>query len=636
MKKGNYIILQTRNGKRTAAAAVKAAVDMVQEKLIDKKTALLRIEPNILDQLLHPMFDPTEISRKTPVAKGLPASPGAAVGQVVFTAEEAEKAVANKEYINVILARIETSPEDIGGMNVAKGILTARGGMTSHAAVVARGMGKCCVAGCSDVKIDYATKQMNINGQIVKQGEWISLDGSTGKVYIGKINTVDPKLSGPFGELMKWADEYRKLGIRTNADTPIDTRVAVQFGAEGIGLCRTEHMFFDHPGEAPGTRIRPFRQMIMVAEKVKQLKEALTAAKIADDIKLMGQINNELEKPLKQYNEALAELLPLQRKDFEDIYIALEGKPCTIRTLDPPLHEFLPQDEKGQLEMANLMNISIDDVKRTVDSLHEFNPMLGHRGCRLGLTYPEITEMQVTAIIEAAINVKRNNKINVHPEIMVPLVGNVKELEIVKKQAETIIASIFKKNNVVNGEIPYLIGTMIEVPRAAVTADEIGKVAQFFSFGTNDLTQMGCGFSRDDAGKFLGDYVKMGIFENDPFQVLDQGGVGKLLEMGVKLGRSSNKNLKIGICGEHGGEPKSVKFCHKVGLNYVSCSPYRLPIARLAAAQAAIESVSTPSVKLKKAPVKKIKVSKPKKAVKKVVKKAPKKSVKKVKKSKKK
>ncbi|MBU1077059.1 MAG: pyruvate, phosphate dikinase [Spirochaetes bacterium] len=582
-------MLQTRTGKRTAAAAVQIAVDMMKEKLIDQDTAIMRIEPQMLDQLLHPTFETKALAKSKPIASGLPASPGAAVGQVVFSADEAEKFYESNQYKNIILVRIETSPEDIGGMNVSKGILTARGGMTSHAAVVARGMGKCCVAGSSSLKIDYKTKSMNVKGKTIKQGDWISLDGSAGNIYSGKLPTMEAKLTGPFGQIMKMADSVRKLGVRTNADTPADTKVAVEYGAEGIGLCRTEHMFFDHPGEKPGTRIKPFRQLIMVAEKVKLLRESLESAKIAEEKTEIAQIEKELAKPLKQYKEALAALLPLQRKDFEGIFKALQSRPCTVRLLDPPLHEFLPHDEKGQAEMATLMNLKVSDIKRTVESLHEFNPMLGHRGCRLGLTYPEITQMQVQAIIEAAINVKRNFKIKVHPEIMVPLIGTVKELSIVKEQIQDAIAEVFKAKKSSKQEIPYLIGTMIEIPRAAITSDEVAKVAEFFSFGTNDLTQMGCGFSRDDAGKFLVDYVKMGIYEYDPFQVLDQAGIGKLVEMSVKLGKSTNPNLKVGICGEHGGEPMSVKFCHRTGLNYVSCSPYRLPIARLSAAQAVIE-----------------------------------------------
>jgi pyruvate,orthophosphate dikinase len=545
IQEGKLYMLQTRNGKRTAAAAVKVAVDMVKEKLIDEKTALLRIDPQQLDQLLHPMFDPKAEKASNPIAKGLPASPGAACGQVVFTAEKAEKWAADKK--DVILCRIETSPEDIGGMDAAKGILTSRGGMTSHAAVVARGMGKCCVAGAGEVNIDYKTKKFKVGNVTIKEGDWISLNGSLGNVYKDKIKTVESTLSGDFATIMKWADKYRKLGVRTNADTPHDTEVAVKFGAEGIGLCRTEHMFFE------GNRIIAFRQMILADDKSGREK-------------------------------ALAKLLPIQRKDFEGIFKALKGRPCTVRLLDPPLHEFLPHDAAGQKEMSKVMKISVAKIKDKVESLKEFNPMLGHRGCRLGLIYPEISDMQVQAIIEAAMNVSAKG-IKVEPEIMIPLVGNYMELKIARERAEAVIANVFKQRK---KKIAYKIGTMIEVPRAAVTADEIADYADFFSFGTNDLTQMGCGFSRDDAGKFLPDYVSMGIYDYDPFQVLDTAGVGKLVEMAVSLGRKKNKQLKTGICGEHGGEPKSVNFCHKVGLTYVSCSPYRIPIAKLAAAQAAL------------------------------------------------
>jgi pyruvate,orthophosphate dikinase len=546
IQEGKLYMLQTRNGKRTAAAAVKIAVDMVGEKLIDKKTAVLRLDPQQLDQLLHPMFDPKAEKSGKAITKGLPASPGAACGQVVFTADNAEKWA--KDGKEVILCRIETSPEDIGGMDAANGILTSRGGMTSHAAVVARGMGKCCVAGAGDIQIDYKTKKFKVGKNTVKEGDWISLNGSTGNVYVGKIDTVEPKLSGDFATIMKWTDKYRKLGIRANADTPHDAQVAVKFGAEGIGLCRTEHMFFE------GDRIRAFRQMIL-----------------ADD-----------EEGRKK---ALAKLLPIQRKDFEGIFKALKGRPCTVRLLDPPLHEFLPHDTAGQKEMSKVMKISLPKIKEKVESLKELNPMLGHRGCRLGLVYPEISDMQVRAIIEAAINVSKK-RIKVKPEIMIPLVGNYKELKIARERAEAVIADVFKKKK---KKIAYQIGTMIEVPRAAVTADEIAEYADFFSFGTNDLTQMGCGFSRDDAGKFLPDYVSMGIYDYDPFQVLDADGVGKLLKTAVELGRKKNKKLKTGICGEHGGEPKSIEFCNKVGLTYVSCSPFRIPIARLAAAQASIK-----------------------------------------------
>ncbi|RMH54025.1 MAG: pyruvate, phosphate dikinase [Candidatus Hydrogenedentota bacterium] len=573
---GALYMLQTRTGKRTAAAAVKIAVDMVKERLIDRKTALLRINPNDLDQLLHPQFDPRALKAAKPITKGLPASPGAATGQLVFSAEAAEKAAAKGK--DVILCRIETSPEDIGGMDAARGILTARGGMTSHAAVVARGMGKCCVAGAGTLRIDYKARKMSVEGRAFREGDWISLDGSTGFVYAGKIDTVDPKLSGNFATIMKWADQYRKLGVRTNADTPHDTEVAVKFGAEGIGLCRTEHMFFE------GRRITSFRRLILVADTVKRLEAELAAE---EDPKRRKAIAAELRGPRKQYDRALRELLPLQRRDFEGIFAALKGRPCTIRLLDPPLHEFLPHDVAGQREMAKAMGVTPEEIRRRVEELAEFNPMLGHRGCRLGLTFPEVSEMQVRAIIEAAANCKKK-RIPVKPEIMIPLVGNVAELRLARERAEKVIARVLKERGLTKKQLPYLIGTMIEVPRAAVTADQIATEAEFFSFGTNDLTQMGCGFSRDDAGRFLGEYVKLGIYEYDPFQVLDTEGVGRLIETAVRLGRGVRKGLKLGICGEHGGEPRSIAFAHKVGLTYVSCSPFRVPIARLAAAHAAL------------------------------------------------
>jgi pyruvate,orthophosphate dikinase len=464
-------------------------------------------------------------------------------------------------------------------MNVARGILTQRGGMTSHAAVVARGMGKCCISGCGDIKIDYRAKRFTVGETVVKEGDWISLDGSAGNVYLGQIETQEPELAGDFGTLMGWADEFRKIRVRTNADTPHDAQVAVKFGAEGIGLTRTEHMFFE------GERIVSFRRLILVADTVRTLRNELakTAGAAA------AAVEAKLAAPLAQYNQALDELLPHQREDFEGIFRALDGRPCTIRLLDPPLHEFLPADEAGQKEMAETMGVSIEQIQRIVSDLHEFNPMLGLRGCRLGLLYPEVSDMQVRAIIEAAINVRRIAKIHVYPEIMIPLVGAANELKIARQRAEKVISDIFSAQNVNKAEIPYMIGTMIEVPRAAATADEIAEHAEFFSFGTNDLTQMGCGFSRDDAGRFLAEYVKLGIYEKDPFTVLDQAGVGRLLRMGVELGRRTRPDLKCGICGEHGGEPSSVKFCARSGLNYVSCSPFRVPIARLAAAQAAIE-----------------------------------------------
>lgn len=565
---GTLYMLQTRNGKRTAAAAVKIACDMVKEKLIDEKKAVLRVDPMMLDQLLHPVFVKSSEDKAKKLTVGLPASPGAATGQVVFSAEEAE--IWAMEGKHVILCRIETSPEDIGGMAVAKGILTARGGMTSHAAVVARGMGTCCVAGAGEVLMNYKNGSFTVAGTTLKKGDWISLNGSTGAVYKDKIDTVDPQLTGPFGEIMKLADKYRTLGIRTNADTPHDATVAVKFGAEGIGLCRTEHMFFE------GNRIVSFRRLILVAETVKTLRKKLAYA----EGKEKADLEKQLVAPLKQYNQALKELLPLQRKDFIGIFKALKGRPCTVRLLDPPLHEFLPHDVVGQAEMAKNMKVKPEAIRNLVEALHEFNPMLGHRGCRLGMTYPEVTEMQTRAICEAAVAVKGSK-----PEIMVPLVGNVKELEDQKAIIKSTIKAVEKERK---AKLEVKIGTMIEVPRAAVTADEIAKEAEFFSFGTNDLTQMGCGFSRDDAGRFLGDYVERGVYEYDPFQVLDRDGVGRLVEIAVKLGRKTNSKLKLGICGEHGGEPKSIAFCHKVGLNYVSCSPYRVPIARLAAAHAAL------------------------------------------------
>ena len=477
----------------------------------------------------------------------MPASPGAATGRVVFSAEDAEAWAKRGE--KVILTRIETSPEDIGGMNVAEGVLTARGGMTSHAAVVARGMGKCCVAGVGALSIDYREKKFTVGSAVIKEGDYISLNGSSGTVYAGKIKTVESELSGSFATLMKWADEIRTLGVRTNADIPRDAEMAVKFGAEGIGLCRTEHMFFE------GDRIISVRKMILADNKAG--REA-----------------------------ALKELLPIQRKDFEGLYRAMKGRPVTIRLIDPPLHEFLPADDESQMEMADVLNITLQRVKEKVSELHEFNPMLGHRGCRLGITYPEIIEMQTRAIMEAAINVKRQG-IKIHPEIMVPLVGETGEIKLCKQVIEETIAKVFKEQKI---KIPYMVGTMIEVPRAVLIADKIAEDAEFFSFGTNDLTQMTCGFSRDDAGRFLKEYIEKGIFEKDPFQVLDQEGVGELVIMGIKKGRSARKNLKVGICGEHGGEPRSIDFCHRVGMNYVSCSPYRVPIARLAAAQAVIRA----------------------------------------------
>ncbi|MDY6935502.1 MAG: pyruvate, phosphate dikinase [Spirochaetota bacterium] len=538
-------MLQTRNGKRTAAAAVRIAVEMVEEGLIDKKEALMRIDPDSLDQLLHPTFDPN--ATKKVIGKGLPASPGAATGKIVFHADDADELNSRGE--KVILVRIETSPEDLKGMNAAQGILTSRGGMTSHAAVVARGMGKCCVSGCGVLDIDYSKKELGVEDLIIKEGDYISLDGSTGEVMLGEVPTIKPELSGYFGTIMNWSDEVRRLGIRTNADTPQDAVTAKNFGAEGIGLCRTEHMFFEDD------RIKAMREMIL-AEDVEGRKRALD------------------------------KLLPIQRKDFYEILKAMEGFGVTIRLLDPPLHEFVPHEDENQREMAKEMGITIEAIKAKVDSLHEFNPMLGHRGCRLGITYPEITQMQARAIIEATCQLHKEGT-DVKPEIMVPLVGSVEEL---KMQKDIIVQTANMVMEEMGVTVEYLIGTMIEVPRAALTADDIAKEAQFFSFGTNDLTQMTFGYSRDDAGKFLPEYVDKQILPSDPFSILDRNGVGKLIKIGVESGKDSNPDLKIGICGEHGGEPSSVEFCHIVNMNYVSCSPYRVPIAKLAAAQASIKN----------------------------------------------
>lgn len=545
----NLYILQTRAGKRTAAAAVRMAVEMALDGTIDKQEALLRVTPKHIEQLLHPTFDPQEEQKATQLTTGLPASPGAATGAVVFSAEEAEKAVQEGE--KVILVRVETSPEDIGGMHVAEGVLTARGGMTSHAAVVARGMGKCCVAGAGEIAIDYNAATVSVGGHTINRGDPISLNGSTGAVYLGEIPTIAPELSGDVGTLLAWADEIRRLGVRANADTPQDAATAVKFGAEGIGLCRTEHMFFEEG------RIVAMREMILADDETGR-------------------------------REALNKLLPMQRSDFEGLFRVMEGRPVTIRFLDPPLHEFLPHNEEGQRKVAQVIGVSAEQVREKVDALHEFNPMLGHRGCRLGITYPEISEMQVRAIMEAACNVHTEG-IAVLPEIMVPLVGSVQELILQRELIEHIATDVLAERELSKQDIPYMIGTMIEVPRAAITADEIAQEAEFFSFGTNDLTQMGCGFSRDDAGNFLKDYVAKGIYAHDPFQVLDQNGVGKLVEMACKLGRKTRPDIELGICGEHGGEPSSIKFFHRIGLDYVSCSPYRVPIARLAAAHAVVE-----------------------------------------------
>ena len=545
---GKLFMLQTRNGKRTAQAALKIACDLVDEGMISDEEAVLMIDPRNLDTLLHPQFDAKALKAAAPVGKALPASPGAACGKIVFTAEDAKAWGARGE--KVVLVRLETSPEDIEGMKAAQGILTVRGGMTSHAAVVARGMGTCCVSGCTAINMDEENKQFTLSGKTYHEGDYLSLDGSTGNIYDGIIPTVDASIAGEFGRIMGWADKYRKLGVRTNADTPRDAKKAAELGAEGIGLCRTEHMFFE------GDRIDYFRQMIC-------------------------------SSTVEEREKALDKIIPFQQGDFEKLYEALEGKPVTIRFLDPPLHEFVPSEEADIKKLADAQGKSVEDIKAIIASLHEANPMMGHRGCRLAVTYPEIAKMQTTAVIRAAINVKKAHADwNIVPEIMIPLVGDVKELKYVKK---TVVETADAEIAAAGIDLKYEVGTMIEIPRAALTADEIAKEAEFFCFGTNDLTQMTYGFSRDDAGKFLDAYYDAKIFENDPFAKLDQVGVGKLMEMAVKLGKGVRKDLHCGICGEHGGDPSSVEFCHKIGLDYVSCSPFRVPIARLAAAQAAIK-----------------------------------------------
>jgi len=546
IEKGKLFMLQTRNGKRTAAAALKVASDMVDEGLITKEEAIMKVDPKQLDALLHPTFQPKALKAAKPIAKGLPASPGAATGQVYFTAEDAVEAA--KGGLKVILVRMETSPEDIEGMYAAQGILTARGGMTSHAAVVARGMGKCCVAGCGEIKIDEHGKVFIASGKSYKEGDFISLDGGTGAVYGESLPTQEAALTGDFGIIMGWADEFRTLKVRANADTPRDAAQAIEFGAEGIGLCRTEHMFFEED------RIPVVREMIVARTE-------------------------------GQRKVALSKLLPMQKSDFKGIYRAMGERPVTIRLLDPPLHEFLPHDDASIETLAKDMGMTFADLKAVVTSLHEFNPMLGHRGCRLAVTYPEIAEMQTRAIMEAAIEVVKEDGVKILPEIMIPLVGEVKELKYVKDIVVKTAEAVIKEYEI---KFDYLVGTMIEVPRAALTADEIAVEAEFFSFGTNDLTQMTFGFSRDDAGTFLEDYYSKKIFESDPFARIDQNGVGKLMKMSVELGRQARPNIKLGICGEHGGDPSSVEFCHNIGLDYVSCSPFRVPIARLAAAQARI------------------------------------------------
>ena len=543
---GKLFFLQTRSGKRTAGAAIQIACDLVDEGMITPKEAVCRIEAKSLDQLLHPNFDVDALKKGEVIGQALPASPGAAAGKVYFNAEDA--VLAHERDERVILVRLETSPEDIEGMHAAEGVLTVRGGMTSHAAVVARGMGTCCVSGCGDIVIDEEAKVFELGGYRFKEGDYISLDGSTGKIYKGDIKTVEAGITGNFKRIMAWADEFRTLKVRTNADTPADAANAVKLGAEGIGLCRTEHMFFEPE------RIPKIRKMI-------------------------------LSSTVEAREEALSELIPFQKGDFKELYEVMEGRPVTIRFLEPPLHEFVPTDEKDIEDLARDMNLTVEEVKSTCDSLHEFNPMMGHRGCRLSVTYPEIARMQTRAVMEAAIEVKEEKGYNIEPEIMIPLVGDKKELKYVKEVVVAVAEEVKKEKN---SDIVYHVGTMIEIPRAALLADEVAEEAEFFSFGTNDLTQMTFGFSRDDAGKFLASYYKSKIYESDPFAKLDQNGVGQLVKMAAEKGRATRPDLKLGICGEHGGDPSSVEFCHKVGLNYVSCSPFRVPIARLAAAQAAI------------------------------------------------
>ena len=546
---GKLYMLQCRNGKRTAPAALKIACDLVDEGMISEQQAVAMIDPRNLDTLLHPQFDPKALKATEPVGKALPASPGAACGKIVFNAEDAKEWAARGE--KVVLVRLETSPEDIEGMKAAQGILTVRGGMTSHAAVVARGMGKCCVSGCGEINMDEANKQFTLAGKTYHEGDWLSLDGSTGSIYDGAMPTVDASVGGDFGRIMAWADKFRRLQVRTNADTPHDAAKARELGAQGIGLCRTEHMFFE------GDRIAAIREMIC-------------------------------SDTVEQREKALAKLLPMQQGDFEGIYEAMEGCPVTIRFLDPPLHEFVPTEEHDIELLAKDMGKSVADIKAIIASLHEFNPMMGHRGCRLAVTFPEIAVMQTRAVIRAAINVqKKHPDWNMVPEIMIPLVGEVKELKYVK---DVVVKTADEELAAAGMNMKYLVGTMIEIPRAALTADEIAKEAEFFSFGTNDLTQMTFGFSRDDAGSFLPSYYEKQIFDNDPFERIDQVGVGKLVDMAVKLGRATRPDIHLGICGEHGGEPSSVEFCHRVGLDYVSCSPYRVPIARMAAAQAQIKN----------------------------------------------
>jgi pyruvate, orthophosphate dikinase len=560
VQQGKLFILQTRNGKRTGPAAVRIAVEIVQEELISKEEAILRVDPESLNQLLHKQLDQKAKKQHEVIARGLPASPGAAVGKVVFSAASAFDLAQKGE--KVILVRVETSPEDIEGMHAAVGILTARGGMTSHAAVVARGMGKCCVAGCSELLISEREKIIEVKGKSIKEGDIISLDGATGEVFLGAVNLIEPELSGNFSTIMSWADFVRKLKVRTNADTPTDASVAVKFGAEGIGLCRTEHMFFEE------SRIKAVREMIL-AETVEGRKKAL------------------------------AKILPMQRGDFKSLFEIMAGRPVTIRYLDPPLHEFLPKEEEDIKELAKEMKVSVDVLKKKIEDLFEFNPMLGHRGCRLGITFPEISEMQSRAVFEATAEIVKEGK-TIIPEIMIPLVGHIKEFEHQKAIVDSV-ASLVKKEKGV--DFDYKVGTMIEVPRGALTSDQLATKAEFFSFGTNDLTQMGCGFSRDDSAKFLKQYVEMGIYERDPFQSIDQEGVGQLMQIAIAKAKPVRPNIKLGICGEHGGDPTTVEFCHKIGLTYVSCSPFRVPIARLAAAQAAVKEKRAKEALMNKGPV---------------------------------
>jgi len=548
IQEGKLWILQTRNGKRTGPAMVKIAMDMLRDGSLTVEEAIMRVEPNKLDELLHPVFDKNELPKAKILAKGLPASPGASTGQIVFFADEAAEWAAQGK--KVILVRVETSPEDLAGMDAAQGILTARGGMTSHAAVVARGMGKCCVSGAGACHIDYKSRTMTVSGLTLKEGDYISLNGTTGEVILGQVKTERPKMSGDFSELMKLADKYTRMSVRTNADSPKDSKVAREFGATGIGLCRTEHMFFE------GDRIKAMREMILANDEAGRRK-------------------------------ALKKLLPIQRADFEGIFEAMQDLPVTVRLLDPPLHEFLPHEQENQAEMAKELGITPQELKKKVDSLHEFNPMLGHRGCRLGNTYPEISETQARAIIEAAVNLKKKG-INAIPEIMIPLTGTLEEMELQEEIVRDTAEKVFAENNL---RVDYLVGTMIEIPRATLVADKIAQSAEFFSFGTNDLTQMTFGFSRDDAGSFLPIYIEKGLLKHDPFQILDQEGVGELIKLAIERGRKGRPGLKVGICGEHGGEPTSVEFCHRVGMDYVSCSPYRVPIARLAAAQAVVREI---------------------------------------------